>query len=267
MFNKFIFLIHHDLARQFYVNVNVLHERDFEVIVYHVKKKKITYNKKDIEFILFLSKILTSVEFRYWSIELKTVDLIWLMKKIKHIIETIKLISQIIIYTNHSTIINIMKQFKFAFNNIDKLNLRLIKIFTYLFQFAFDIYHKSSKQHIVSDVLSRLLFNIESMKQIIDLNFDMNEKMLNMIYHVTLIKISNEFKKKFKKTYKKNKRWIRIIKFLIKNSIESNSKNWINFEDLRFKYCKVDIVSYPLTILELYMKDVKCNRFISIDCL
>ena len=39
IFNKFTFLIHHDFARQFYVNVDVLYKRDFEVIVYHVKKK------------------------------------------------------------------------------------------------------------------------------------------------------------------------------------------------------------------------------------
>ena len=64
MFNKFIFLIHHDFARQLYANVNILHKRDFEIIVYHVKKKFI-YNKKNIEFILFLSKILISIKSRY----------------------------------------------------------------------------------------------------------------------------------------------------------------------------------------------------------
>ena len=86
------------------------------------------------------------------------------MKRIKHIIEAVRSISQIIIYINHSTIINIVKQIKFTFNNIDKLNLRLIKVFTYLFQFAFDVRHKSNKQHIVLNILLRLLFNIELMK-------------------------------------------------------------------------------------------------------
>ena len=130
-----------------------------------------------------------------------------------------------------------MKQIKLLFNSIDKLNLYLIKTFTYLFQFALDVRHKLNKQHIVSNVLSRLLFNVESIKWTINLNFNVDEKTLNMIYHVILIKMSNEFKKKFKKTYKKNKRWIKIIKLLIKDSVENNSKNWINFENLRFKYC------------------------------
>ena len=99
-----------------------------------------------------------------------------------------------------------MKQIKLAFNNIDKLNLHLIKIFTYLFQFAFNVRHKLNKQHIVLNVLSRLSFNVELMKQIINLNFDVDEETLNMIYYVILIKMSDEFKKKLKKTYKKNKR-------------------------------------------------------------
>ena len=48
-------------------------------------------------------------------------------------IEAVRSTSQIIIYINYSTIINIMKQIKLAFNNINKLNFYLIKVFTYLF--------------------------------------------------------------------------------------------------------------------------------------
>ena len=65
MFNKFIFLIYYNFVQQLYVDVNVSHKRDFKIIIYHVKEKKIIYNKKDIELILFLNKILTSVEFCY----------------------------------------------------------------------------------------------------------------------------------------------------------------------------------------------------------
>ena len=90
MFNKFIFLIHHNFAQQFYVDVDVSHERNFKIIIYHVKKEKITYNKKNIKLILFLSKILISAESRYWLIKLKLIDLIWLMKRIKYMIEAVR---------------------------------------------------------------------------------------------------------------------------------------------------------------------------------
>ena len=62
MFNKYFFLIHHDFVRQLYVDVDILYERDFKIIVYHVKKEKIIYNKKNIEFILFFNKISISVK-------------------------------------------------------------------------------------------------------------------------------------------------------------------------------------------------------------
>ena len=55
--------------------------------------------------------------------------------------------------------------------------------------------------------------------------------------------MSDKFKRKFKKIYKENKRWIKIIKLLIKDSIENNLKNWINFKNLRFKY-RDDLVYY-----------------------
>ena len=67
------------------------------------------------------------------------------MKRVKHMIKAVRLISQIIIYTDYSTIINIIKQIKLAFHSIDKLNFHLIKVFTYLFQFVFDIRYKLSK--------------------------------------------------------------------------------------------------------------------------
>ena len=58
------FFVYHNKIHQLYVNVNVLHERDFNVIVFYVKNKKI-FIKNNIELILFLNKILTSIEIKY----------------------------------------------------------------------------------------------------------------------------------------------------------------------------------------------------------
>ena len=59
--------MYHDFTRQLYVNVNVSHERDFNVIVYHNKDEKSfnNYDKKNIKFILFFNKIFISTEIRY----------------------------------------------------------------------------------------------------------------------------------------------------------------------------------------------------------
>ena len=67
IFNKLVFLIYHNFTRQLYANVNILHERDFDVIVYYVKNEKLfnSYDKKNIEFTLFFNKILTSAKIQY----------------------------------------------------------------------------------------------------------------------------------------------------------------------------------------------------------
>ena len=80
-------------------------------------------------------------------------------------IEAARSTPQIIIYTDHSAVINIIKQIKLIFNNIDKLNLRLIRASIYLSQFSLDIRHKSNKQHIVFDVLSKLSLNVDAIKR------------------------------------------------------------------------------------------------------
>ena len=56
MFNKFIFLIHHDFVRQFYINVDVSYEHDFEVTVYHVKKKKSHTTRKILNLYYFSAR-------------------------------------------------------------------------------------------------------------------------------------------------------------------------------------------------------------------
>ena len=57
--------------------------------------------------IFFLNRLLIDAEMRYWPIKLKVADIIWVVKKIRHMIETI--IHIIIIYIDHSIAITIVK--------------------------------------------------------------------------------------------------------------------------------------------------------------
>ena len=246
VFFKLTFLVHHDRTRQLYADVDASHERDFEATVYHVKNDKKIFTKENIQSISFLSKILTPTEIKYWLIELETTDLVWLVKRIRHMIDVVVAISQIIIYTDHSIITSIVKQIKLFSNSIDKLNLRLVRASTYLSQFRLDVQHKLEKQHIVSDVLSRLPFNADIVKRVFD--SDQSKDTLDMTYHVILMKMSDDFKIRLKETYLKNKRWIRILELIKpKDTVvsfavaeppteESTEKLFSSSEDLRFRY-------------------------------
>jgi hypothetical protein len=168
-----------------------------------------------IELIVFLSKILIFVEKRYWSIELKIVAVIWVVKKLHHMIKTSK--HSTIIWTDHSATTVIVKQTKLITFNTDKLNLRLIKIVMYLSQFDLDVRHKSERDHVISDALSRLS------------SFDSSiDKITNILKNVDayveiMIKMSSSFKNRFIEEYKTDKQWSFLYEML--NNSQKNSMN------------------------------------------
>lgn len=207
---KSTYLIHFDSLRQLYVNFNAFKERDFEALVFHVKKADMNFKKYSscnlIEFILFLSRLLISIETRYWSIKLEVSDFVWVLKKIRHMIEfTFKIILysnydldslKIIVYTNHAVAIEIAKQNTLFIFSTNKLNLRLVRAFEFFSRFNFDIHHKSRKKHIVSNALSRLAsVNYETeLKNNDELN-------ILFVYNTTLVELSQEFREKILTDY------------------------------------------------------------------
>ena len=126
----------------------------------------------------------------------------------------------IVIFTNYFVNIFIVKQITFASNNIDKLNLRLIRISIYLSQFRLDIKYKLDKKHVIFDVLSRFSSNNElvvaqfNSKNILD--FDIyHENVINLfcskqvddiyVLQKSLIIISNDFRQRIIIDYNKKK--------------------------------------------------------------
>ena len=67
VFDKIIFFVHFDRNRILYIDINVLKRRDFEVMIYHLKIDVDSEKSRaiDIELILFLSRLLNIVEFKY----------------------------------------------------------------------------------------------------------------------------------------------------------------------------------------------------------
>ena len=187
---------------------------------------------------MFLSKLLSMTESHYWSTELETADLIWTVKKIKHLINFInKLLT--ITYTDHSAVILIVKQMTLLSFNTDKLNICLIWASQYLTQFNLDIWYKSEKHYLMSDTLFWLLVKkLKSERSNILDNLTENdlcvfieeafrfvhnqEKNHNQeVFNVTLVELTDKFKNWLKQIYISDICWSAVWQSLQK--LENNS--------------------------------------------
>ena len=78
IFNKSNFLIHFASNKWLLINVNVFKQKDFDVMIFYVKNDSddANFKKFNIQSIMFLNKKLSIAEMKYWSIELKIVEMI-----------------------------------------------------------------------------------------------------------------------------------------------------------------------------------------------
>ena len=77
LFSRLTILIHYDLKRQLYADMNASKEFSFEAHIYHMKESDgLTTGQKSMESILFLSKTLANIKTHYWPTELKVTGLI-----------------------------------------------------------------------------------------------------------------------------------------------------------------------------------------------
>ena len=192
-------------------------------MVYHLKSDRgndgvsipaLPLKRQDVDPILFLSKTLSAAESRYWPTELEMNGLVWMVKRIHHMIQGSR--HSTTIYTNHAANTAIAKQTKLSTSSIDKLNLNLVKASTYLSQFRLDIRYKPGKAHIVLDALSRLpvanrstpkTINLESYKT----SVESLESDRVYAHSQALITLSTDFKKKLATGYIKDKSWCKIL--------------------------------------------------------
>ena len=220
--SKSTFLMHFNVIKQLYVDLDS-NKDEIDDIIYYVRNKQSNNSseysfKKDVQSILFFSRLLTLIETRYWLIELKIIDFVWVLRKIRHLMRFFK--HSIIVYIDHDATLSIAKQTTLFTSFIDKLNLRLVRISDYIQCFDFIIKHKLDKLHIVSNALSRfLLFSM----------FEQNlENELNVLFTISLIEINNVFKARIVNDYVKNSNWQKIIKI-----IEIVEKNYIRISFVR----------------------------------
>jgi hypothetical protein len=111
VFSDMKFLRHYSNVRKLFMNVDIFKKRNIEAMIFHVKNdsdEEIIFRRCDIKSILFLSKILISAETRYWFTKLEMTEVIWIIRKIEHMIKISRKQSTIV-FTNHSVLISIIK--------------------------------------------------------------------------------------------------------------------------------------------------------------
>ena len=140
---------------------------------------------------------------------MKIIDIVWILRKIRHLLNSSKQKSTII-FIDHDIALSIVKQVNMIIIFIDKLNLRLIKIFDYIQRFELEIRYKSNKQHIVFDALFKLI------NTNIDTAFEKNE--LNALFITILMKVEKIFFKKIIKNYFIDLNWKKIFVVLKKQN-------------------------------------------------
>jgi hypothetical protein len=219
---KTTLLMHFDKNKWLWIGLDEFKKFEFEMIVFHVTRKfheKIWSTKNDIQIIMFWSRLLTIAERNYWSTELETANLIWIIKKVRHLIQSSKI--SIIIQTDHVIIIDICNQTSIINTYfVMKINLRLIRISQFLNQFSnLKIRHKSKKYHLIFDALFRLQsLNKENLSND---HAKLNELFVshNVIYayNTTLMKLNSEFRKKIIDDYFTNESWKKIIHTINQN--------------------------------------------------
>lgn len=186
-FRKFTILTHFHSKLQLYADLNVSKVYDFDAIIYHILMKKICS-------ILFLSRELNVVERNYWSTKLKVTDLVWVVRQVRHMIEFIKLST--ILYTNHFATISIARQISLVFTNVNKLNLRLMRVSQCLSMFELNIWYKLNIRNIVFDALSRLLERCSESVLFSKDDEDIRKTLHICVWSATLVEMFSKFRKR-----------------------------------------------------------------------
>ena len=221
-------LTHFDPSVKLYIDLDASQELGFGAYAYHLKDDK--KGQKSILPILFLSKVLTPAETRYWPTELEVAALVWVVKKLRHHIEASHEPS--IIYTDHQATIDIVKQSSLNTTSVVRLNLRHVRSSEYLSRFRLDVRHKPGRSNTIPDALSRLPIVTDTHAHLIH-NKDLDKveigqdgkrnaehnlhEVTEFAYPVAIVELSSEFRTRIRQAYEDDKQCSRLIAIIQDN--------------------------------------------------
>ena len=112
LFARHSWLAHFQADSQLYIDLDSSKVWGLAAMVYHLAKplkEDSEVPRKDVHPIMFLSREINSAEKNYWPTELEVAGLVWVVRKIRFMIESTKM-PFTIIYTDHSASVAISKQ-------------------------------------------------------------------------------------------------------------------------------------------------------------
>ena len=133
MFLKPSTLVHFSPKQLLYIDMDTSKEVGIGAYVYHVIVEltmKSPPKQKTIQPILFLSRELTGPEAQYWPTELEVSGLVWVVQKLRHLIEASE--TSVVVFTDHSATCQIARQTSLNTVSIEKSNLKLVRSSEYL---------------------------------------------------------------------------------------------------------------------------------------
>ena len=200
-------LVHFDPSKTLWIDLDASKEFGFGAVVFHSKD----FDEKDgkwptrttMQPILFLSRLLTPAEQNYWPTELEIAGFVWVIKKVRHMVESSKY--PVRVQTDHSAILDIFRQSSIvSTTSTMRMNVRLVRASQFLRQFRLEVTHKPGKEHILPDALSRLASCSPSM-----LPDDHSE--LDALFAATLVNMNDEFYDKLVMGYQQDPFWKRVL--------------------------------------------------------
>ena len=151
---------------------------------------------------MFLSQLLTDVEQNYWPTELEIAGFVWVIKKIRYLVKSLKY--KVMIQIDHSAIVDIVKQCSIvSITSTIQMNLRLVRALQFLCRFDLGVCHKSGKENIVPDALLQLA-STNTGKLLRDYNKLDVLTTIDVQFTATLVRMNNEFQKQILNSYKEN---------------------------------------------------------------
>lgn len=107
-------LKHHDPHKTLWIDLDAFKEFQFRAVVFHTSTNENLPqgswpNNGFVKPYLFLFRLLTSVENNYWLTELEIASFVCMVKKVRHLIESLR--ARVIIQTDYSAILDILQQF------------------------------------------------------------------------------------------------------------------------------------------------------------